>query len=31
MTIRNVTIEGQSFNMSDDESVELYTKDAPDD
>ena len=30
MTIRNVTIEGQSFNMSDDEIVQIYAKDAPD-
>ena len=27
---RNVTIDGQSFNMTDDDIVDLYTKDAPD-
>jgi hypothetical protein len=27
---RNVTIGGQSFNMTDDDIVELYTRDAPD-
>ena len=30
MDTRSVTISGQPFNMTDDEIVELYTKDAPD-